>query len=159
MRFQAASWTLSGLLLSWSRRRWTRRDVRGNLAGGGRRLTGQEVEVVAFGLGQAQGAGEGSEDLRGGRGGPAPFQTEDIVHGQSGELCELFAAQPWCPADAAMGEAEVRGAGAVAPVAQGLAEGCRTVVHPSIVRRTCVNSLVLADPPLRRALPVSSGGA
>lgn len=42
------------------------RDVGGDLAGGGRSLASEQMEVVAFGACQAQGAGEGGQHLRGG---------------------------------------------------------------------------------------------
>lgn len=59
-----------------------RRDACRQLPGARRRLAREQVRVLALGRRQAQGAGQGGEDLWGGGGGAALFHADDVVHTQ-----------------------------------------------------------------------------
>lgn len=68
-------------------------------------LPGESVEVPAFGLVKAQDAGERVEDLLGGLGRPALLQAYVVVDADSGQVRDLFAAQPFDPAATVGGDA------------------------------------------------------
>jgi hypothetical protein len=60
--------------------------ARGEQAGGAE-------ELVAFGRGEPQRAGDGRDHLRGGIGGPALLQAQHVLDGEAGEFGEFLAAQ------------------------------------------------------------------
>ena len=68
----------------------------------GPRLPGQGEEVVALGLVELQGVGEGVEDALGGAGEAAALHAHVVVDRDTGEHGDLFAAQPLDPAVAAV---------------------------------------------------------
>ncbi len=69
-------------------------------------LPGEPVKVPACGRVQAQDAGERVEDLLGGLGRAAMLQAYVVVDADSGQVRDLFAAQPFDPAAAVGGDAD-----------------------------------------------------
>ena len=129
----------------------TGRNVRRDLTRGRGALTGKDVQVVAFEIAEAKGAGNRGENLNRGSGGSATLESHDVVHGQAGQQCEFLASQSGRPPDTAGSQADISGVGAITPVAQCVTER-RGVVHRTSVPHRGANSLVLAHPLLISAL-------
>lgn len=90
-------------------------------------LPGEPVEVPAFGLVEVEDAGQRVEDLLGGLGCAALLQAYVVVDADSGQVRDLFAAQPFDPAAAVDGDAD---GGRVDPGTPGRQEA-RKIVHAS----------------------------
>ena len=95
------------------------RTVAGGVRGGGWRwpgLPGEGEEVVAFGVVELQGDGEGVEDAVGGAGEVAAFHADVVVDRDAGEHGDLLAAQAFDAAVAAVrGQSALLGGDACAP--------------------------------------------
>jgi len=78
-------------------------------------VPGQPEEKVAFGVGDAQRAGEGFDDLRRRRGGLPLFEPGQVVHRDPCQRGEFFSAQPRGTTASPDREADRRGRHAVAP--------------------------------------------
>ena len=110
-------------------------------------LPGEPVEVPAFGLVEAEDAGERVEDLLGGLGRAALLQAHVVVDADSGQVRDLFAAQPFDPAAPVGGDADGR---RVDPGTPGPQEA-REIVHaPSMASVVPVKvALPLPGSPVR----------
>lgn len=106
-------------------------------------LPGETVKVLALGLVEAEDAGERVEYLLGGLGRPALLQAYVVVDADSGQVGDLFAAQPLDPAPAVGRDADVRRVDPGAPGPQEARE--IEIVH---------SSSIAAVRPVRVALPV-----
>ena len=82
----------------------------------GRRLAGDQVEVAALLVGEAERAGERRQHLRRGVGGAALLEPREVVDGEPGEARQLLAAQA---RGASPGTGREAGRGRVEPVAPG----------------------------------------
>jgi hypothetical protein len=96
---------------------------------------GEAIQVVAFGAGELQGAGEGAGDLRRRRGRPSLLEPDHVVDGDAGEIGQFLAPQPGrapCPARRQPGGGRCE---AVAPGPDGATQAGLVIRHGSIVRR------------------------
>jgi hypothetical protein len=105
--------------------------------------------VPAFGVVEAEDVGEGVEDLLGGLGRAALFQAYVVVDADSGQVRDLFAAQPLDPAAAVGGDA---GGRRVDPGTPGPQE-TRKIVHAPGIASAVPVKVVLPVPgsPVRRS--------
>ncbi len=104
-------------------------------------LPGEPVEVLPFGPVEAEHPGERVEDLLGGLGRPALFQAYVVVDADSGQVGDLFAAQPFDAAAAVGGDADGRRVDPGTPGPQ----KAREIIH---------SSSIASVPPGKVALPV-----
>ncbi len=111
-------------------------------------LPGEPVQVPAFGLVEAEDAGECVEDLLGGLGRAALLQAYVVVDADSGQVHDLFAAQPFDPAAPVGGDADDR---RVDPGTPGPQEA-RKIVHAPSMASAAPVKVVLPYPgsPVRR---------
>jgi hypothetical protein len=109
------------------------------------RLAGQDEQVLAFGVGQPQRAGQRGEDLDRRCAGPALLQAGDVVGRHAGQQRQFLAAQAGCPAGAVIGQAGIRRGEAVPPGPQCRAQ-LGVLAHQSSMRGPAGRSLVLPFP-------------